>query len=335
MTYKVKIIAEAGVNHNGNFLVAKKLAYEAKKIGADYVKFQIYDYKETAIKKLAKTKYQKKNTLNQSDNQYDMLKKLSLSHKDFDKLIKYCKKIKIRFLASVFDISSLNYLKKKTNTIKIGSSELSNFFLLKDVAKLNKNLIISTGMNDLASIKRSLELLYKNGQTKNKITLLHCNSAYPTPVTDANLLTMKKLKKHFKVNVGYSDHTLGTEVAYAAVALGAKIIEKHITLNKKSKGPDHKTSLNIKEFKNMILGIRNISKAIKEKKGILTNSEKENSKFVKKFLVAKKEIKKGDKFLFSNLTAKRTGGGIMSMDINLVLNKKSKKKFIKDEIIKI
>jgi len=332
---KVNIIAEAGVNHNGSVVKAKKLSLEAKKIGADYVKFQIFNPDEIALNNLKKTPYQKKNTNNDSDNQYDMLKHLSLSHEDFDKLIKYCKKINIKFLASVFDISSLHYLKNKSKIIKIGSSEISNFFLLKEVAKLDKKLIISTGMCDFTLIKRALNILYKNGQQKKNITLLHCNSAYPTPLSDANILTMPKLKNNFKVSVGYSDHTLGKETVYAAVALGAEVIEKHFTLNKNLKGPDHKISLDLKEFKEMVNGIRNITNTLNVKKGKLTISEKENANLVKKFLVAKNNIKKGEKFSIENLTAKRTGGGIESMKIGSILNKRSKKIFLKNEIIKI
>jgi N,N'-diacetyllegionaminate synthase len=332
---KVNIIAEAGVNHNGDIVKAKKLALEAKKIGADYVKFQIFSPNEIALINLKKTAYQKKNTKKSSDNQYDMLRKLSLSHDNFNKLIKYCKKIDIKFLASVFDVSSLNFLKSKTKIIKIGSSEISNFFLLREVAKLNKQLIISTGMCDFPTIKKALNLLYKHGQEKKKITLLHCNSAYPTPLSDANILTMNKLKNIFKVSVGYSDHTLGKETVYAAVALGAEIIEKHFTLNKNLKGPDHKISLDLVEFRGMVNGIRNITNTLNIKKGKLTKSEKENADLVKKFLVAKNYIKKGEKFSLENLTAKRTGGGIESMKISSVLNKKSKINFFKNEIIKI
>ena len=332
---KVNIIAEVGVNHNGNFNKAKKMAQEAKKAGADFVKFQIFDYDEIALKKLKKTNYQKTNTSDQSENQYDMLKKLSLTYKDFDKLIKFCKKIKIKFLASVFDIKSLTYLKKKSNIIKIGSSEISNFFLLKKLRKINKKLIISTGMCDFKSIRKALQLLCKNGQDKKKITLLHCNTAYPTPLNDVNILTMNKLKKIFKVSSGYSDHAIGCEAVYAAVALGAIVIEKHVTLNKNLSGPDHKISLDFKEFKEMVNVIRNITKTLKIKKGKLTNSEKNNANLVKKYLVAKNFIKKGEKFSLKNLTAKRTGGGIESMKINSILNKRSKTDFKINEIIKI
>ncbi len=332
---KVNIIAEVGVNHNGNLNKAKKMAQEAKKAGADFVKFQIYDYNEIALKNLKKTNYQKINTSNQFENQYDMLKKLSLSNKDFDKLIKFCKKIKIKFLASVFDTKSLNYLKKKSNIIKIGSSEISNFFLLKELGKINKKLIISTGMCDFKSIRKALQLLYLNGQDKNKITLLHCNTAYPTPLNDVNILTINKLKNVFKVSSGYSDHAIGCEAVYAAAALGATVIEKHVTLNKNLSGPDHKISLDFEEFKKMVNVIRNITKTLKIKKGKLTKSEKNNEHLVKKYLVAKKFIKKGEKFSLNNLTAKRTGGGIESMKINSILNKRSKIDFKINDIIKI
>ena len=189
-------------------------------------------------------------------------------------------------------------------------------------------------MSDFKSIKHALNLLYKNGQDRKKITLLHCNSAYPTPVSDANILTIKKLREFFKVSVGYSDHTLGKEISFAAVALGASVIEKHVTLNKKLKGPDHKISLDFIEFKEMVNGIRNISKSLQIKLGKLTKSEKENAKLVKKYLVAKNVIKKNEKFSFKNLAAKRTGGGIESMKIHTILGKKSKKNFKINEIIK-
>lgn len=329
----VKIIAEAGVNHNGKLVLAKKLVLKAKQAGADYVKFQIYNTKEMALTDLKKTNYQKINTTNKFESQYTMLKRLSLSKNEFNELIKYCKKVKINFLASVFDNYSLQYLRRKTKTIKIGSSEASNYFLLKDVAKLNKYLIISTGLNNYQGIKKTLDVLTKYGQSRNKITLLHCNTAYPTPFSDANLLSIKKLKKIFKINVGYSDHTIGYEAVFGAVALGATIIEKHLTLNKNLNGPDHKISLNPVEFETMIKGIRNLSEGLKEKKNKLTISEKKNIKLVNKFLVAKKNIKKNEKFSFHNLTAKRTGGGIASMKVEELINKRSKKNFKINDII--
>ena len=279
---KVNIIAEAGVNHNGSLNKAKKMALEAKKAGADFVKFQIFDYNEIALKNLKKTNYQKNNTRNSSENQYEMLRKLSLSNNDFDKLIKYCKKIKIKFLASVFDLTSLNYLKKKSNVIKIGSSEISNFFLLKELGKINKKLIISTGMCDFKSVRKALQLLYSNGQDK-KNYFIALQFSLSNPLKDVNILTMNKLKNVFKVSSGYSDHAMGCEAVYAAVALGAVVIEKHVTLNKNFSGPDHKISLNFKEFKKMVNVVRKITKTLKVKKGKLTKSEKFNASLVKIF----------------------------------------------------
>lgn len=328
------VIAEAGVNHNGKLVLAKKLALYAKKAGADFVKFQIYNFNEIATSKLKKAPYQKKNTINKSENQKEMLKSLSLTHQDFNNLIYYCKKIKIKFLASIFDIDSLNFLKKKTNIIKIGSSEITNFVLLKSLASLNKELIISTGMCGLKDIREALNFLRKNSQ-KNKITLLHCNTAYPTPYEDVNLLTIKKLKSIFNVDIGYSDHALGNEVSFAAAALGASIIEKHFTLDKKSKGPDHSISCDYEELKLLVDGIKKISKALKIKSSSLTNSEKKNYKLVKKYLVAKKFINIGEKFTLKNITSKRTGGGIEAKNFEKIINKKAKKKFKIDQIISI
>lgn len=332
---KVTIIAEAGVNHNGKLNLAKKLALKAKLVGADYVKFQIFNVNEMASNNLKKTQYQMKNSSDKFENQFSMLKKLSLKKDEFDKLITYCKKIKIKFLASVFDSDSLKYLKKKSKIIKIGSSEASNYFLLKDIAKFNKYLIISTGLNNYQGIKKILDVLIKYGQSKKKITLLHCNTAYPTPFSDANLLTIQKLKELFKISVGYSDHTIGYEATLASVALGASMIEKHFTLNNNFKGPDHKISLNPVEFKKMVNGIRNLSKSLNVKKNKITNSEKKNINLVNKFIVAKKNIQKGERFSYINLTAKRTGGGIESMKIESLINKKSKKNFKINELIKI
>lgn len=332
---KVNIIAEAGVNHNGKLSLAKKLAFQAKLVGADYVKFQVFNVDNMALINLKKTQYQKKNSLDKFENQFSMLKKLSLKKDDFDKLIKYCNKIKIKFLASVFDSDSLDYVRKKSKIIKIGSSESSNFFLLKDIAKFNKYLIVSTGLNNYKGIKKTLDVLTKYGQSKKKITLLHCNTAYPTPFSDANILTIQKLKELFKISVGYSDHTIGYEATLASVALGASVIEKHFTLNNNFKGPDHKISLNPVEFKKMVTGIRNLSKSLNIKKNKITISEKKNINLVNKFIVAKKNIQKGERFSYANLTAKRTGGGIESMKIEKLINKKSKKNFKINEIIKI
>jgi len=331
---KVEIIAEAGVNHNGKLILAKRLAKYAKKAGADYIKFQIYNTDEIATSNLKKAPYQKKGSIDKNENQKEMLKNLSLNNESFDDLIDYCKKIKIKFLASVFDLKSLKYLQKKTNIIKIGSSEITNFILLKHVALLNKKLIISTGMCGIKNIREALNFLRKNGQ-KNKITLLHCNTAYPTPYEDVNLLTIKKLKSIFNIDTGYSDHALGNEVSFAAIALGSVIIEKHFTLNKNFKGPDHSISCDFKELKLLVDGAKKISKTLKIKIGSLTNSEKKNHFLVKKYLVASKFINKGEKFTLNNITSKRTGGGIEAKLFEKIVNRRAKKNFVIDQIIKI
>ena len=331
---KTEIIAEAGVNHNGKLVLAKKLALLAKKAGADYIKFQIYNADEIATTKLKKAPYQKKSSINKNENQKEMLKNLSLTHQDFNNLINYCRKIKIKFLASIFDLDSLKYLQKKTNIIKIGSSEITNFILLKHLALLNKKLIISTGMCGIKDIREALNFLRKNGQ-KNKIILLHCNTAYPTPYEDVNLLTMRKLKSIFKIDIGYSDHALGNEVSFAAIALGAAMIEKHFTLNKNLKGPDHSISCDFKELKLLVEGAKKIFKTLKIKKGSLTNSEKKNYSLVKKYLVAKKFIDKGEKFTLKNITSKRTGGGIEANRFEKIINKRAKRKFKIDQIISV
>ena len=331
---KVEIIAEAGVNHNGKLSIAKKLAFYAKKAGANYIKFQIYNAEDIATSKLKKAPYQKKNSIKKNENQKEMLKNLSLTHQEFNKLIDYCKKIEIKFLASIFDLDSLKFLQKKTKIIKIGSSEITNYILLKHIASLNKKLIISTGMCGIKDINEALNFLKKNGQ-KNKIVLLHCNTAYPTPYEDVNLLTIKKLKSIFKIDIGYSDHALGNEVAFAAIALGAVIIEKHFTLNKKQKGPDHSTSCDYEELKLLIEGVKKISKTLKVKSGSLTKSEKKNYSLVKKYLVANSFINKGEKFTLSNITSKRTGGGIEAKKIGKILNKRAKKKFKINQIISL
>jgi N,N'-diacetyllegionaminate synthase len=331
---KVEIIAEAGVNHNGKLILAKKLALYAKKAGADFIKFQIYNADEIATSNLKKAPYQKKSSVNKNENQKEMLKNLSLTHQNFDKLIAYCKKIRIKFLASVFDLNSLKYLQKKTNVIKIGSSEITNFILLKHVALLNKKLIISTGMCGIKDIREAIAFLKKNGQ-KNKIILLHCNTAYPTPYEDVNLLTIRKLKSSFNIDIGYSDHALGNEVSFAAIALGSVIIEKHFTLNKKLKGPDHSISCDFKELKLLVEGAKKIFKTLKIKSGSLTNSEKKNYSLVKKYLVASKFIDKDEKFTLKNITSKRTGGGIEAKRFEKIINKRAKKKFKIDQIITI
>lgn len=327
---KTYIIAEIGVNHNGEIKLAKKLMLVAKQLNCDAVKFQAYVSEKIVDKKLSLAKYQKINNLNK---QYQLLKKYELSYDDLRRLKLYSKKIKIDFLLSVFDNQSIENLKKlKLKTIKIPSGELNNYIILSKLASFKK-IILSSGISTENEINECLSFLRKIGVKKNKITLLHCNSAYPTPNIDANLNTIPYLKKKFKINIGYSDHTQSVISPAIAVALGAKIIEKHITLDKKMNGPDHSSSFDEKDFKLMIKYINEAELLIGVKKKIITKSEKVNKKFVKKYIIASKNIEKNEKFNFNNLDTMRTGKGILASKLILLVGKKSKKSYKTQEII--
>ncbi len=330
---KIEIIAEAGVNHNGSLKKALELVRVAKKVNADYVKFQIFKAENVVTRKAVKSNYQKKSTSDR-ETQYQMIKKFELSFDKFKIIKKECKKNKIKFLCSPFDIESLkylNYLKEKI--IKIPSGEITNFPLIQAIGKMNIKIIMSTGMCDYKEINNAIKLLIKNGTKKKNISLLHCNTAYPTPPVDVNLSALKVIKNLFGVNIGYSDHTMGIEMPIAAVCFGAKIIEKHITLNKNLPGPDHKSSLNPIEFASMVKSIRNIEKALKPFKKSIRPSEKPNLKVVRKSIIAKVNITKGEIFNEKNLTTKRPGTGINPMKWEKILGKKAKKNYQEDDII--
>ncbi len=329
---KTLIIAEIGVNHNGSFKLAKKLIYIAKNAGADLVKFQVFKSDDLVTKQASVAEYQKKTKFKK---QHLMLKKLELSDTNFIKLNNLCKKLRIEFCASFFNSENLQLIKRlKMKTIKIPSGEITNYFLLRKIAPLNKKIILSTGMSTLKEISKAIDVLKKFGTKKSNITILHCNTEYPSPIKDVNLLAIKVLKRKFDVKVGYSDHTLCTEVPISAVAIGASVIEKHLTLNKKLAGPDHKCSLDPKEFTAMVKSIRNTEKILGKEKKIISKSEKKNIKNCRQFLVAKKNINKNEIFSFRNLTCKRIGkNGISPMNINNIINKKSKKAYKKDEKI--
>ena len=329
---KVKIIAEAGINHNGKLKNALKLVDIASKAGADYIKFQTYVSEDLVTKSSKKAKYQILKT--KKESQYKMLKKYELSHSDHFKIISYCKKKNIKFLSSAFDHKSLIFLKKlNLDYFKIPSGEINNLPYLKILAKFNKKVILSTGASSLNEINNAVRILNKHGTPKKKITILQCNSSYPSPFEDINLLAIPSLKKKLKLEIGFSDHTLGTEAPIAAVALGAVIIEKHITLDKNLKGPDHKSSISPNELTYMVKSIRNIEKALGLKKKIISKSEKINQKYIRKSIVAKKDIKIGDKFSFDNICVKRPGFGKSPMLIEKIIGKKSKKNFLKDSLI--
>jgi N,N'-diacetyllegionaminate synthase len=332
---KTTIIAEAGVNHNGNIKLAKKLIDAASKIGADYIKFQTFKAEDIVTRTAPKAKYQKENFRNK-DSQYLMLKKLELSEKDHILLKKYCLKKKIKFLSSPFDINSFNFLKKiGQKIIKIPSGEINNIPFLEHVGKYNMQIILSTGMSFLSEIRTAVRTLIKAGTRKNKITVLHCNTEYPSPIKDLNLKAMITIKNKLGVSVGYSDHSEGIVVPLIAVSLGAKIIEKHFTINKNFKGPDHKASLDIIEFEKMVKEIRNTEIILGSETKKPSSSEKKNIKIVRKSIFAKKNILVGNIFSKENICIKRPGNGLQPKFWKKILGKKSKYRFKKDKIIKL
>ena len=332
---KILIIAEIGVNHNGKLSIAKKLIKKASEAKADIVKFQIFKPENLATPYAKKASYQigKKEKL--ISKQIDMLKKFEFSYKKFLEITKFCKKLKIEFCASCFDIESLNLFKKlKTKRIKIPSGEITNFILLKKIAKLNKKIIMSTGMSSLREIKDAINVLTVNGSKLRNITLLQCNSEYPSPFKDANLSVIKELNFFFKTKVGYSDHTPGIEASIAAVAVGATAIEKHLTLNRNLNGPDHKASIEPNEFKRLVNSVRNIETALGKKEKVVTKSERKNMIAVRKSIVAARNIFKGERFSLSNLDFKRPGNGISPMFVKKIVGRKANRNFKENEIIK-
>lgn len=335
MKESVIIIAEAGVNHNGDINNAFKLIDVAVNAGVDYVKFQTFKAENLVSRIAKKAEYQIENTQNESDNQLEMLKKLELSHAQHEQLIQYCKEKKIKFFSTAFDLLSLDYLAKiGLRIVKIPSGEITNLPYLKKASALFDEVIISTGMAFMYEIKDALDIFLDAGIAKNKITILHCNTEYPTPMKDVNLKAMLAIEKEFGVKVGYSDHTLGIEVPIAAVALGATIIEKHFTLDKNLPGPDHAASLEPEELVAMCKAIRNIELALSGN-GIKEPSESEmkNIEIARKSIVAKVNIEKGAVFTEDNITTKRPGNGISAMKWDEVLGKIAVKDFNEDDLI--
>ena len=309
-TNKVLLIAEVGVNHNGDLKTALKLIEEAKKAGADIVKFQTFISSELASSKAKLVDYQKAN-LEKLKNQKEMLFSLELSDKKMKKIIERCKELNIEYLTTAFDNKSLEKISNlNLNRYKIPSGEITNLPYLRKIASFKKPIIMSTGMADLDEVSWALDKLTEAGANKKEITVLHCTSEYPCPFKSVNLRAMKTISNTCGVNIGYSDHTLGFEVAIAAVALGAKVIEKHLTLDRDMYGPDHKASIEPIDFKKMVNSIRNIEKSLGD--GVKKPSEKELTirKDIRKSILAAEDIKKGDLFTEDNLTTKRPFNGI-------------------------
>lgn len=326
----VYIIAEAGVNHNGSIELAKELVDIAKSSGADCVKFQTFKSENLVSNATQKAEYQIRATGDTS--QKDMLKKLELSYDEFLELKNYCDKVGICFLSTPFDFDSIAFLNMIDMPFwKIPSGEVTNFPYLIALAKTGKPIIMSTGMCEMDEIEMAVHVLQENGA--GDIKLLHCNTEYPTPFEDVNLSAMIEMQKKFNVEIGYSDHTEGIEVAIAAVALGATVIEKHFTLSREMEGPDHKASIEPDGLAAMVSGIRNIEKAIGDGKKKVSASEKKNKIIVRKSIVAGRKIKKGEIFTEENITVKRPGKGISPIHWNKVLGSKAVRDFEKDELI--
>tara|TARA_B100000989_G_C19526036_1_gene466903 strand:- start:1020 stop:2024 length:1005 start_codon:yes stop_codon:yes gene_type:complete len=332
MFKKAFIIAEAGVNHNGSFEKALELIDAAKDAKADAIKFQTWKTENVVIKKSMKAPYQ--NKFFKENSQFEMLKKLELKFKTFIKLKKYCDKKKIIFLSTADEYESAKFLNPLIKYIKIGSAEINDYPFLKKLSKFKKPVFLSSGMSNLIEIKNAITILTKNGLNKNKICVLHCNTAYPTPFKDANLNAIRTIKKKFNISVGYSDHTPSIEASVAAVAIGAEIIEKHFTLNTLDIGPDHSSSLEPNKFKEMVNSIRNIEKAMGDGKKKISPSEKINIKSTRKSIVANKQIKKGSKFNQSNIAIKRPGTGLSPTLYYELLGKTAKRDYSEDDFIK-
>ena len=332
---KTIIIAEAGVNHNGDISLAKKLIDIAADAGADLVKFQTFNSSKLVTLSAPKADYQSLLT-GSSESQYTMLNKLELSESMHHELIAYSHSRGIGFFSTGFDIESIDMLiRLGQERIKIPSGEITNLPLLRHVGKMNKEVILSTGMSDLGEVEKAIDILESSGTQKKKITVLHCTSAYPAPMVDINLLAMKTIQNKLQVAIGYSDHSEGIEISIAAVALGATIIEKHFTTNKNLPGPDHKTSLEPSELKSMVSAIRNIEFALGDGNKKLTPSESKNIIAVRKSIVAKTAIKKGEIFTAANITTKRPNTGISPMNWDQVINTNAKRDFVSDEMIEL
>ncbi|MFQ9796397.1 MAG: N-acetylneuraminate synthase [Bacteroides uniformis] len=330
------IIAEAGINHNGSIELAKLLIDEAVESGVDYIKFQTFKSENLVTRTAKQADYQKKNIGDSDNSQYNMLKELELSEEQHFELIEYCNKKGIKFFSTAFDMDSIDFLTSLNLGLwKIPSGELTNYPYVKKIASFGEPVILSTGMSSTEEISDTVNLLVSCGLPKEKITILHCNTEYPTPMCDVNLLAMNSIKKRFQTEIGYSDHTVGIEVPIAAVALGAKVIEKHFTLDRNLPGPDHKASLEPSELKAMVSAIRNIEQALGSEEKKVSSSEMKNKAVARKSIVAAKAIKAGEMFSEENLTVKRPGIGISPMKWESVIGQVAIRDFEQDELIEL
>lgn len=328
---KVIIIAEAGVNHNGSLELAKQMVLKAKYAGADYIKFQTFIPDKLVSRYADKAEYQKKAT-GKEQSQLQMLEKLALTFDDFTELKRYCDIQNIGFVSTPFDLESIDFLETmKMDFWKVPSGEITNLPYLEKIAHTGRDIIMSTGMCEMQEIRNAVKILELNGA--GKITLLHCNTEYPTPFPDVNLKAMLYIAKETGKEVGYSDHTVGIEIPTAAVALGATVIEKHFTLDKNMEGPDHKASLDPIELKQMVSAIRNVESGLGNGIKARTESEKKNITVARKSIVAKQKIAKGEILSEANITVKRPGSGISPMKWHEVLGKKADRNYTEDQLI--
>lgn len=331
----VIIIAEAGVNHNGSMEMARQLIDAAAEAGVDYVKFQTFKADKLVTRAARQAEYQKRNIGDGADSQYEMLRKLELSEEDHRELKDYCRQKGVRFLSTAFDLESVDFLHGLCPGLwKIPSGEITNYPYLRKIAGYNEEVVMSTGMSTDEDVENALLALRENGQDLEKVTLLHCNTQYPTPMEDVNLLAMNSLRRFVK-RVGFSDHTRGIEVPIAAAALGADVVEKHFTLSRSLPGPDHKASLEPQELKAMVEAIRNVSVALGDGCKRVTRSEASNRNVARKSIVASRPIKRGELLSEENMAAKRPGGGISPMRWKEVEGTRAIRDFETDEMIEI
>ncbi len=332
---KVFIIAEAGVNHNGSLELAKKLIDSAVEAGADAVKFQTFKADKLLSKYTQKADYQKQANL-VDETQYEMIKKLELDQNAHRALINYCKDKEIMFLSTPFDHDSIDLLISFEMPIfKIPSGEITNLPYLRHIGRLDKEVILSTGMSNLDEVRDALEVLINAGTSKVKITVLHATTEYPCPIDEVNLRAMQTIKTAFGVKVGYSDHTQGIEVSIAAVAMGACVIEKHFTLDRSMEGPDHKASLEPDELRAMVQAIRHIEQALGDGVKMPSMSEQKNIPIARKSILASRSIEIGETFSENNLIVKRPGNGISPMRWDEIIGHKATRNFLADELIEL
>lgn len=335
MSAQTLIIAEAGVNHNGDIKLAKKLIDVAVNAGADFVKFQTFNADRLATHAAKKAEYQAQTT-DRNETQHEMLRRLELTPAMHHELIAHCKMRKIGFFSTGFDIESVDFLASLgQNLFKIPSGEITNLPYLRHIGRLGKPIILSTGMSNMPEIESAIKALEQAGTSRSKITVLHCTTEYPTPMCDVNLRAMQSIQTELGVAIGYSDHTLGIEVAVAAVAVGATVIEKHFTLDRTLPGPDHKASLEPTELKTMVSSIRNIELALGDRLKQLAPSEAKNILVARKSIVASKDIQIGERFSAENLATKRPGTGISPMRWDEIVGLKANRNYAPDELIQL